>query len=145
MNKYLSSQTNKADVKKILICSRSRLERRSVHFSHYFHTSCVHPCLGLHKLSKNRFLTYKRGRFKRVFSKLFLKKKKFMLLSKNVSFEYHTIVSRLIIIFWIFMNGIRILYSYDHQNYIAAIIAVTSTNKNICMKDDIVYGSGFDK
>lgn len=45
------------------------------------------------------------------------------------------------------MNGIRILYSYDHQNYIAAIIAVTntSTNKNICMKDDIVYGSGFDK
>ena len=43
------------------------------------------------------------------------------------------------------MNGIRILYSYDHQNYIAAINAVTSTNKNICMKDDIVYGSGFDK
>ena len=28
---------------------------------------------------------------------------------------------------------------------IAAIMAVTSTNKNICMKGDIVYGSGFDK
>ena len=40
-----------------------------------------------------------------------------MLLSKNVSFEYHTIVSRLIIIFWIFMNGIGILYGYNHQNY----------------------------
>lgn len=117
INKYLSTQTNKADVKKLLICSRSSLERLSVHFSHSFHKSCVHPCLGLHKLSKNRLLTYKRYRFKRVFSKLFLTKKKFMLLSKNVSFEYHTIVSRLIIIFWIFMNGIGILYGYNHQNY----------------------------
>lgn len=116
INKYLSTQTNKADVKKLLICSRSRLERLSVHFSHSFHTSCIHPCLGLHKLSKNRFFTYKRCRFKRAFSKLFLKKK-VMLLSKNVSFEYHTIVSRLIIIFWIFMSGIRLLYSYNHQNY----------------------------
>ena len=117
INKYLSTQTKKEDVKKLLICSRSRLARLSVHFSHSFHTSCVHPCLGLHKLSKNRFLTSKRCRFKRVFSKLFLKKKKFMLLSKNVSFEYHTIVSRLIIIFLILMNGIIILYSYNHQNY----------------------------